>query len=72
MEDQLPLDKEIVYGAALLHDIGRDRQYEEQIPHHQASAEPPPTFAPHDTAYHLPSYSCRRQKKNRALHSRSP
>lgn len=38
MEEQLPLDKEIVYGAALLHDIGRDRQYEEQIPHHQASA----------------------------------
>lgn len=39
LEQNLPLKKEIVYGAALLHDLGRYRQYEEQIPHHQASAE---------------------------------
>lgn len=39
LEQNLPLKKEIVYGAALLHDLGRYQQYEEQIPHHQASAE---------------------------------
>lgn len=39
LEQQLPLQKEIVYGAALLHDIGRYCQYEEDIPHHKASAE---------------------------------
>ncbi len=39
LEQQIPLKKDIVYGAALLHDLGRYRQYEEQIPHHQASAE---------------------------------
>ena len=38
LEQQLPLEKDIVYGAALLHDLGRYRQYEESIPHHQASA----------------------------------
>ena len=37
LEQNLSLQKEIVYGAALLHDLGRYRQYEEQIPHHQAS-----------------------------------
>lgn len=39
LEQQLPLQKDIVYGAALLHDLGRYRQYEAQIPHHQASAK---------------------------------
>ena len=39
LEQQLKLEKELVYGAALLHDLGRYRQYEEQIPHHKASAE---------------------------------
>ena len=29
--------KEIIYAAGLLHDIGRFRQYEEGIPHEQAS-----------------------------------
>ena len=38
-EQQLPLQKDVVYAAALLHDLGRYRQYEEAIPHHQASAE---------------------------------
>jgi HD superfamily phosphodiesterase len=39
LEQNLSLKKEIVYGAALLHDLGRYRQYEENIPHHKASAE---------------------------------
>ena len=39
LEQQIPVQKHIVYGAALLHDLGRYRQYEEQVPHYQASAE---------------------------------
>ena len=39
LEQQLALQKDVVYAAALLHDLGRYRQYEEEIPHHQASAE---------------------------------
>lgn len=39
LEQQLPLEKDVVYGAALLHDLGRYRQYEEGVAHHQASAE---------------------------------
>ena len=39
LEDQAGLDREAVYAAALLHDIGRHRQYLEGIPHHEASAE---------------------------------
>jgi uncharacterized protein len=31
--------KDIIYGAALLHDIGRWKQYLEGIPHDEASAE---------------------------------
>ena len=38
LEQNIPLEKDLVYGAALLHDLGRYRQYEENIPHHQASA----------------------------------
>ena len=38
MEAQLCIQKDIIYGAALLHDLGRYRQYEDAIPHHQASA----------------------------------
>lgn len=39
LEEQIPVEKELLYGAALLHDIGRHRQYLEKIPHEQASAE---------------------------------
>ena len=39
LEGQLAIKKDIVYGAALLHDLGRYRQYEAGIPHYQASAE---------------------------------
>ena len=38
LERQLPLERDVVYAAALLHDIGRVEQIEEGIPHHQASA----------------------------------
>lgn len=39
MEQKLTIRKETIYAAALLHDLGRFRQYEEGIPHHLASAE---------------------------------
>lgn len=31
------LDKEIIYAAALIHDIGRCKQYEDKTPHDEAS-----------------------------------
>ena len=39
LERQLPLNREVVYAAALLHDLGRVEQIEAGIPHHQASAQ---------------------------------
>ena len=39
LEENYGLPKEIVYGTALLHDIGRFRQYEDGTPHELASAE---------------------------------
>jgi len=38
LEEGLGLTKELLYGAALLHDIGRYRQYEAGIPNEEASA----------------------------------
>lgn len=38
LERQLPLERDVVYAAALLHDLGRVEQIEEGTPHHQASA----------------------------------
>ncbi len=39
LEENLPIEKEIVYAAALLHDIGRYLQYREGQPHEKASAK---------------------------------
>ena len=39
LEQQLPVDREVVYAAALLHDIGRVAQMEHGIHHEQASAD---------------------------------
>lgn len=38
LEKGISIDRELIYGAALLHDIGKHRQYGEGIPHEQASA----------------------------------
>lgn len=38
LQEGLEIPQELIYGAALLHDIGRHRQYAEGIPHEQASA----------------------------------
>ncbi len=37
-EERLDIDRELIYGAALLHDIGKHLQYEKGIPHQKASA----------------------------------
>ena len=39
LEEQVKIDKELLYGAALLHDIGRFKQYQDGTPHEKASAE---------------------------------
>ncbi len=39
LEDNLRLDKEMVYLAALLHDVGRIKEYEEGISHDAAGRE---------------------------------
>lgn len=39
LEEHLPIPKDIFYATALLHDIGRARQYEEGIPHAQAGLD---------------------------------
>lgn len=39
LEKEYKLSKEIIYAAALLHDIGRSRQYEDGTPHDKAGAE---------------------------------
>lgn len=38
LEENIGIPKDLIYGAALLHDIGKYRQYGEGIPHEQASA----------------------------------
>lgn len=38
LEEGLANAKELIYAAALLHDIGKHMEYKEQIPHEQASA----------------------------------
>jgi len=38
LKKKLKIKKEYVYAAALLHDVGRYKQYEDGIPHDRASA----------------------------------
>ncbi|MGG7178613.1 HD domain-containing protein [Clostridium paraputrificum] len=37
LERGLSYSKEVIYGIALLHDIGRVLEYQKNIPHHEAS-----------------------------------
>ena len=39
LEKKMNYDKDIIYAVALLHDIGRHREYQEGVNHHQASAD---------------------------------
>lgn len=43
-EEGFQADKELLYGAALLHDIGRWMQYEDGTPHEKASVLLAPTI----------------------------
>lgn len=38
LEEKVAIKKDVVYAAALLHDIGRAKEYESGISHHEASA----------------------------------
>lgn len=44
LEEGLPISKEVIYAAALLHDIGKYKQYEEGIPHNETSAQMAPAI----------------------------
>lgn len=39
LEEQSDWSQDVIYATALLHDIGRVREYEEKVPHDQASAD---------------------------------
>lgn len=39
LENHLEIEKDVMYGAALLHDLGRTAQYKGQGGHHAAGAE---------------------------------
>lgn len=39
LEQGLSIEKDLIYGAALLHDLGRNRQYRDNVAHSDASAE---------------------------------
>lgn len=39
LEQHLDIRKEVIYAAAILHDIGKYRQYTHGVPHEKASAE---------------------------------
>lgn len=39
LQQNLAIPEELIYGAALLHDIGRWKQYEDGTPHEKASAD---------------------------------
>ena len=39
LENQLGYDKEVIYAMAMLHDIGRAKEYEDGRSHHAAGAE---------------------------------
>jgi putative nucleotidyltransferase with HDIG domain len=39
LKEGLPVDRELLYAAALLHDIGRWKQYEDGTPHNASGAE---------------------------------
>lgn len=39
LENNYGIEKEVIYAAALIHDIGRVTEYENNIPHDKASAD---------------------------------
>lgn len=67
LEEKSSLDKELIYAAALLHDIGRPMEYTEGIPHHEASGKiaerllPLCGFSEEETARVLEAVLCHRK-----------
>ncbi|MCM1209725.1 MAG: HD domain-containing protein [Ruminococcus sp.] len=39
LEEKMKIDKELIYAAALLHDIGRAMEYKDGSPHHEMGAK---------------------------------
>ena len=39
LEEGIQIDKDLIYAAALLHDIGRSQEYTDDIPHDKAGAD---------------------------------
>lgn len=39
LEKHMGIDKELIYAAALLHDVGRAAEYKDGSPHHKAGAD---------------------------------
>ena len=66
LEQGLDLDRDVVYAAALLHDLGRAEQMQRGIPHEQASAAlaesilPDAGFAADETAAVVAAIRCHR------------
>lgn len=57
LEEGLGLSKDLVYGAALLHDSGRYKQYADGTPHEEAGAEFARQILP-ECGYHEEEVSC--------------
>lgn len=72
LEEHLPLEKEVVYAAALLHDIGKGLQYEKGIAHDVASVDlakvilPDCGFAESECELILEAIAAHRQKSDAA------
>lgn len=64
LEQNLDVRKPVIYGMALLHDIGKYRQYEEGYPHEKASAEITEIIF-----QELPKDSFTKQEENAILHA---
>ena len=66
LEQGLALDRDVVYAAALLHDLGRAEQMQHGIPHEQASAAlaerilPDAGFTAEETAAVVAAIRCHR------------
>ncbi|MDE5768094.1 MAG: HD domain-containing protein [Oscillospiraceae bacterium] len=67
-EEQIPADPDVIYSAALLHDIGRTEEYQHHIPHDLASV--------HKAESILEEIACEETKKQKILnlirHHRHP
>ena len=69
LQQGLAIQQELIYGAALLHDIGRWQQYEDGTPHEKASALLAPEiltdcgFTAEETAQIISAISSHRDEK---------